>query len=317
MLFAVISDIHGNIHALEAILNDAARDPIDGYIFAGDYCSYFPYPNEVIDTIKTIRHATVIHGNEEGYLFEYGRQDEETWTDGQFQSHYWCYRAIDAENHKYLRKLPKMAVLQEGDTTITVTHSSAEIYGDVEYREFSSTKIAQKYRHDPSYSRQKLLSHIQEYIHQSGDFHSAVRSLPGGVYIFGHTHVQWHAQYEDKTFINPGSCGLPLDGTPGAPYTLLCIENDLLQIEERRVPYDIDRLISKYRRSSLYEAAPVWSRVIMQEMAAEFEVAQLFLQSVNDYANKIGDPIRPFTARTWTQAYDYWANNTPDLLRFS
>lgn len=317
MKLAILSDIHGNIYALEAILNDAARDHVDGYLLVGDYCSCFPYPNEVVDVIKALPRATVIHGNEEDVLYEYAKQGQDTWTDGQYQTHYWCYRTIRADNHSYLRKLPKTVTLRVEGTEITAAHSSADLYGDVEYREFSSTKVALKYQNEPDYARQKLLGHMREYLRQNAAFQSAVQALSGGIYVFGHTHVQWHAQSGDNIFINPGSCGLPLDGTHGAPYTLLRIEKSEIQIEERRVPYDLDHLINEYRRSDLFAAAPVWSRVILQEMKTGFEAAHFFLKYAEDYANKIDDPIRPFTVKTWAEAYDHWTKTAPDLLRFS
>ena len=67
--------------------------------------------------------------------------------------------------------------------------------------------------------------------------------LEQGVYIFGHSHIQWSYQSKDgKTvLINPGSCGLPLDGITGSvPYTILDISDvGNIVIEEKRIPFEV------------------------------------------------------------------------------
>ena len=68
MRYAVISDIHGNMDALEAVLADARKQGAEGYLFAGDYCLSLPYPEEVIDRIRKIENAVLIRGNEEQYI---------------------------------------------------------------------------------------------------------------------------------------------------------------------------------------------------------------------------------------------------------
>ena len=94
MKYAIISDMHGNLDALSAILKDCDNFNIDKHIFVGDYCGYLPYPNEVIETICSIKNAIVIRGNEEDYLIECAKQDQSTWTDGQFQAIYRLFKTL-------------------------------------------------------------------------------------------------------------------------------------------------------------------------------------------------------------------------------
>ena len=305
MKYAIISDVHGNIDALAAVLEDAKNFNIDKYIFAGDYCASFPEPNEVINTIRGIKNAIIVRGNEEENMRALAKQDQSTWIDGQFQALYWLYRTLTDENHAYTNSLPKNAVYYDGDTKLMVQHKSMDLYGDIEYKEFSSHKVVKKYNND-SYQRDKILQDFQEWVKTSNEFHAAIEPLTDGIYIFGHTHVQWHARYKNKIFINPGSCGLPLDGTWDAPYTLLNIEDDQINITERRVPYDAEKLAQKLKNSDLYKAAPVWSEIILEEMNVKFELALTFLQFVESYANEINDPIRPYSVKTWTDAFDLW-----------
>ena len=303
MKYAIISDIHGNIDALNAVLKDAEYFNVDKYIFVGDYCTCLPYPNEVINVIKSLKNALIVLGNEEGRLFDFEKQDQNTWTDGQFQVTYWCCRTIEKENYRYLESLPKELNFTDDKINISVTHSSSDFIGNAEHKEFSSSKVTTKYKKNTPISRVAMLNDVREYLNEDAEFNAMNQSLPDGVYIFGHTHVQWYAQLRNKFYINPGSCGVPLDGVRGAPYTLLFIENNKVHITERRVAYDIEGLINRFRNSSLYEAANIWSNLIISQLSTSFATVDFFLQFVNEYANNINDPIRPYSCKIWTEAY--------------
>ena len=68
MKLAIISDIHGNLPALDAVLEDAKYNTIDIFLFVGDYCLSHPYPNECIQRIRCLDKKYIIQGNEEKYL---------------------------------------------------------------------------------------------------------------------------------------------------------------------------------------------------------------------------------------------------------
>jgi predicted phosphodiesterase len=294
------------MNALSAVIKDAENFNVDKYIFVGDYCANFPFPNEVVDAISVMNNAVVVKGNEEDYLIEYSKQDQSTWIDGQFQALYWLYKNLTEKNHIYLRGLPNVATINNDDIKISIAHKSSDFYGNVEYSEFSPQRVTEKYE-KYSNPRIQLLRDIQAFMDSNADFHNATQSLTDDVYIFGHTHIQWHAGHENKVFINPGSCGFPLDGVTGAPYTVLEIENNEINIIERRVLYDIDKLKLDLKNSSLYKAAPVWIKVILGEIDTKFDYAMSFLQFAESYANKINDHIRPFSKKTWTEAFNLWS----------
>ena len=65
MTYALISDIHGNMPALQAVLDDARGRNVQHHIFLGDYCLGLAYPNEVLDCIRSINSKYVVGGNEE------------------------------------------------------------------------------------------------------------------------------------------------------------------------------------------------------------------------------------------------------------
>ena len=85
MKYAVISDIHGNKPALDAVLDDASQKGITDFIFAGDYCLSGPYPDECISTLREIENKKIIRGNEERYLENLIGKNQSKWTDGQMQ----------------------------------------------------------------------------------------------------------------------------------------------------------------------------------------------------------------------------------------
>jgi len=312
MRYAIISDIHGNFDALSAILQDAKNHNVDKYIFVGDYCASLPYPNEVADTMQGLANTITVKGNAEVHLAQSAKDDQSTWTDGQYQTHYWLYRNLTVKNHMYLREMPTITTLNDSGINIIVTHKSSDIYGNIEYKHFNSRKVAEKYQSNFT-SRDKILYDIQEYVRIDNDFHAAIQPLEDGIYIFGHSHIQWYAQHENKIFINPGSCGFPLDGVSGAPYTLLEIENSKVKITERRPQYDTERLVQNFINSDLYKAAPVWSKLILEQLTGRFEIVWSFLVFAEKYANEIGDHVRPFSVSTWTDAFRLWKEDRPRL----
>lgn len=309
MRFAIISDIHGNLPALDAVLEDAEKSGVDSYIFAGDYCISNPYPNECISRIRAIANKYVVRGNEEKYLEKLVGQDPTTWTDGQMQVTYWAYQNISADNLQYLLSQPAQIQLTYQNRVLYLTHASSDFIGDGEYRNWSTGQVARRYG-DSFISQDILREDICKDLSQDNQFQGMLRTLPEGIYIFGHTHVQWSYQTEDgrHIFINPGSCGLPLDCIrEGVPYTILELSGSgEAVVEERRVPFDIEAYVQSFQKSDQFKKANVWSRVNVKELLQRREKMTFFLQFVEEYARKIGDSQRPFSVPTWEQAFAAW-----------
>lgn len=244
MKFAIISDIHGNLPALDAVIEDAEKCGVDSYIFAGDYCISNPYPDECISRIRAIANKYVVRGNEEKYLEKLVGQDPTTWTDGQMQVTY-------------------------QDRVLYLTHASSDFIGNSEYRNWGTAQVARRYG-DSFISRDTLREDIYNDLSQDNQFQGMLRTLPEGIYIFGHTHVQWSYRTEDgrHIFINPGSCGLPLDCIrEGVPYTILELSaSGEADVEERRVLFDIEAYVQSFQKSDQFKKANVWSRVNVKEL---------------------------------------------------
>lgn len=312
MRFAIISDIHGNLPALSACLEDARQNGVDSYLFVGDYCISNPYPDECIDRIRNIQNKHVIRGNEENYLENLRGKDQTAWTDGQMQVSYWCYRNVSTDNLHWLLRQPARIELACQNRVLHLAHSSADFIGDCEHQRWSSVKTAIRYG-DAFIEQQKLREDIRSDLAADSRFQDLLQTLPEGIYIFGHTHVQWSYQTADQRhiFINPGSCGLPLDCIrDGVPYTILELAEDgAVNVEERRADFDTESYLEAFDKSSQFEHANVWSRLIAMQLRTRREHMNFFLQFVESYAQKIRDSRRPYTVSTWEQAFAEWEQN--------
>lgn len=316
MRFAIISDIHGNLPALNAVIKDAQTNHINKYIFVGDYCISNPFPNECIEKIKELNETYAVRGNEEYYLQNLIGKDQRTWTDGQMQISYWCYKNVTPMNRKYLLSLPAKIDIKMNDVSLHITHSSFDFIGDEEHREWRTSKVAQRYG-DQFISRDKLKQDIHCYYKNNLKFNNSIDNLSDGIYIFGHSHIQWNYRSDDgkKILINPGSCGLPLDCIEnGVPYTILdIIDAENIIIDEKRVPFNKNEYINVIFKSDQYANVKIWSEIIMKEIETNREQMRFFLSFVEEYAKNIGDDVRPYSVSTWEKGYDLWLKSNARL----
>ena len=309
MKFAIISDIHGNLPALDAVVVDAKNNNVDSFIFVGDYCLSNPYPNECIQRMRDLDKKYIIRGNEEKYLENLIDKDQTMWTDGQMQISYYCYRAISIDNLDFLLSMPSTLELTFNGVNLHVAHSSAEFIDDCEHKEWSTSKVAKRYA-NRIVTADSFRSDIHNYFEGNDRFQQIFLELEQGVYIFGHSHIQWSYKSKDgKTIlINPGSCGLPLDGVIGSiPYTILDITDvGNIIVEEKSIPFDMEAYIDVLIKSDQFVEANVWSNIIIQELKTAREHLFYFLRFVEKYAYQIGDKRRPFMLDTWEKAYELW-----------
>ena len=309
MKYAVISDVHGNYPALKAVLEDAGRQGITHCLFAGDYCISGPFPDECISAIRAVPDKTAIRGNEEKYLENLIGKDPAQWTDGQMQISYWTYRNLSRENLDYVLALPHTADFECGGMPVHMAHSSVDFIGTHAFYTWNSVTVVEKNRL-PGADPERILADMAAERDRDPAFQEAVSKLEKGIYIFGHSHIQWNWQSKDREvyLFNPGSCGLPLDGIRDSiPYTVLEISGDgRVSIEEKRIPFDKKAYIRTLMQTSQFREARVWSNVIMRELDRAQEHIYYFLAFTAKYAESIGDARRPYAPDTWEKAYELW-----------
>lgn len=124
MKIAVLSDIHGNIVALEEAIKDAKSQGVDEFIVLGDIITDLPFTNEPLDIVKELT-PYVIKGNREQYLLQYEQSKEDKkWNTLQHKSAICYYDYLSKENKEYIRKLPETLKLEFDGVTIRAIHGS-------------------------------------------------------------------------------------------------------------------------------------------------------------------------------------------------
>ena len=306
----IISDVHGNLPAFTAVLEDAKARGIGQFVIAGDYCLSGAWPDGCIEKLKNLPNAHIIRGNEERYLENLIGKDQSTWTDGQMQISYWNYRNIRKENLDYVLNLPHTIDYVCNGVSIHVAHASDAFLGECEFGKFGPALLAKQYA-EVEVTPEMLHDDIHKLLDNDPEVQNKLKNMPEGVYIFGHSHVQWSYQAKDKNvwLVNPGSCGLPLDCIRGSvPYDILSITDaGEVQLEEVRVTFSKEAYVEQLKQTTQFTQARVWTEVIFRELLTAQEHLTFFLQFAEQYAQKIGDTRRPYCVETWEAAYESWA----------
>lgn len=228
MKMAVISDIHGNIHALNAVLADIERQDVDLIVCLGDLVGYGAFPNEVIEVIRK-RNIPTVRGNYDDGV-GYGKsecgcvyKDPEQEERGQC-SFNWSKAHVTERNVQYLGSLMDSITLEIHGKKLWFVHGSP--------RKINEYLFADR--------PEKSLTHVL------GD--RKVDAL-----FCGHTHVSYDRVVDGVHFVNAGSAGKPKDGDPRAAYALVSVTSDDIQIEFPRVAYDVAAAAAAVRATYLPE----------------------------------------------------------------
>ncbi|MCC5844307.1 MAG: metallophosphoesterase family protein [Verrucomicrobia bacterium] len=180
MKILLISDIHSNIQALEAVL--AAEADADAVYCAGDLVDYGPFPREVIDLVRE-RNIPCVSGNHDEEVVELAK-NRETWADMRPQDRHWVHQnaeALDAGDIAFLDALPE----------------SVEFTADGHYYHM-------RHRGAKGYELIQLLSRF-EALWSAGQSPDRRPEQTARV-IVGHTHIQAvHYLAADRLWLNPGS----------------------------------------------------------------------------------------------------------------
>ncbi len=302
MKIAIISDIHGNLPALEAVIEDARQQGVDQYILLGDYVFDLHWPNEVIEKVKNLENSICVGGNKEIYIKELEDLDQSHWTIDQYSACYWNYRNIKFENRQYLYSLPeKLEAVFEG-TPFFIAHKPEIILGDTIASTLSGISYAKLLGSNPDFDHSDYLQHTNNLVLSDCDLNYSA-NLNDGIYLFGHYHTQWHAKVGNRLYLNPGSCGLPVDNDSRAAYTILEHDRSEWIVNERRVAYDTCHLVASLRASSLYKAADIWCEINIIQIISAREKLSLFFNYMDQ---KRAGGVTPYPNWLWRDAGYEW-----------
>jgi predicted phosphodiesterase len=238
MRLAILADVHGNLPALEAVLEDVAKQDVDRILVAGDLTGG-PQSQEAIEWMRALN-AWTIRGNREEYLAEY---DAGTVPDYWRESEQWAplrweHRHLDRAALDWIISLPgPRTFVAEGTAPIRVVHGSPN---SVREPLFSQDEAVLKWFQVSGYQEQELGPDRLE---------AVLASLVEPVLVCAHTHIAWAQERKGQLVFNPGSVGAPLNGDVRAQYALLEWRGDRWQVAHRAIPYDLERVRRVFQKS--------------------------------------------------------------------
>lgn len=213
-----ISDVHGNLEALDAVLDAIKGERTDRIVFLGDAVGYGANPNECIEKIESIS-IVAIAGNHDRVAA--GMESENSFNEFAQTAIRWTRRILTPSSLRFLQGLQLQAVYDD----FLLVHATPECPGAWDYIMYEDEACLN-------------FSCFPHRICFCGHSHYPVifvQRKPGDVVIERSVHIKVHPEY--RYIINCGSVGQPRDGNPFACYGVY--DNDIETYRIERIPYDI------------------------------------------------------------------------------
>ena len=225
MRYLVLSDIHSNLEALDAVLRASTAQRYDAVLVLGDLVGYGADPNAVVDRVRSLNPKAIVRGNHDKVAA--GLDDAEDFNPMAKAAAYWTRESLTPETLQYVRDLPTGPQIIDG--TVEICHGSP----------------------------------LDEDLYVVADIDAArsIAAAQTSLCLFGHTHVALSARMDDqrrleieapqghpefvttmhahsKYLINPGSVGQPRDGDARAAYAIADVDRQVVTLY--RVAYPIE-----------------------------------------------------------------------------
>jgi putative phosphoesterase len=227
MKVCVISDIHANLHALEAVLAHAKTQNATNIILnLGDFVGYGAFPEAVVQRLFDLNVISVIGDYDLKVLDQ--KMIESDWstvkTPDKRMAFRYAYEHLSPGSVGYLKALAETQRLNLEDISFLMSHGSSE-------------SIKDHIGADTPLERLNALG----------------KMAATDVVLCGNTHRAFYKKVGRYTFINPGSVGRPDDGDPRASYAILNIDAHHLDVEFLRIDYDLEAAVKGIRDNELPE----------------------------------------------------------------
>ncbi len=221
MRIAIISDIHGNQVALEAVLQDFERQPaVDHLVIAGDLCLNGPCPREVLETVRGLN-CPVLQGNVDFEVVDVARGKGEK----KRNTAAWTREQIGQEGIDYLASLlHSHRVANSHGEDLLIVHANPQNLEDAIFPNASDSDL------------ERLLGGLDDGI---------------GAIAFGHLHIAYTRRWRRLFLVDVGSCGLPRDEDLRASYAILSWQANSWMAEIRRVAYDVQAVVKQIKTSGM------------------------------------------------------------------
>lgn len=237
MRIALIADIHGNLAALDAVLNALEQEHPDQIVCLGDVSATGPQPREVLTRLRQLG-CPVVMGNADAELLDPADTSPELdeFTANILDITRWCADQLDAEDRAFIASFrPTVEVALGTSTRLLCCHGSPASFDDI-----------------------IIAATLDEEIDRMIEGHEAK------VYAGGHTHIRMLRAWRGREIVNPGSLGLAYhflpDGSARIPswaeFALLsCSKEGAVTVDFRRVPYDKEATVRAMHERGMPHAA--------------------------------------------------------------
>lgn len=225
MKIGILSDVHNNVVALDAVLEKLYEERCKKIVCAGDIIGIGPYPEETVQKIMAIPNLVAVRGNHEKYLLE-GMPTEYPNDEGmgyeEMEHHKWEHSRLSKSSITFLHGLPYRVNFSIYNKNITVVHYC--INSNNEFVNYT-----------PNPTERNLVNMFPELEHD--------------IVIYGHDHNRTICCSQDRWFINSGSLGCPANERNVARAAILEItENGCISIQNIEVTYDVVKVLREIER---------------------------------------------------------------------
>lgn len=281
MRIGIISDIHSNYRAFGACTEYMEREEVDIYLLLGDFVSDTPCPEKVMDMVYALmkKHRVMaIRGNRERYMLD-NRDHNSNWKDGSSTGNLlYTYEHLRSRDLEFFSKLPVSDTLRvDGYPSITFCHGSPASDRELIYMDTDS-------------ARRWLTEIDTDYL------------------IAGHTHQKCIYRYNGRTYINTGSCGIPIHNAGMAECVILTGTDREWDIRMVSVPYDVYAVVDEIFDSGLYARGHWFINTNIQTLTCGIDRATQLVEKAHELMND--DKRKAVT--TGTAGQQSGSNNGPE-----
>ena len=259
---AVLSDIHGNLPALQAVMTHMAQFSLDHVVVAGDVVNWGPFSAQVTEIVMN-NHWSVIRGNNEYYLLDYDTvRQPESWREYGLMP--WLKEQLRGKWQHVIAGWPDVIQLRYSDAPpIVMFHGT------------------------PDGPWAPIFP--QQYVSDE-DVAQILAPIDASTVICGHSHLALDRQVERWHIINPGTVGVPLDGDLRAQYAILDGDEQGWKATFHRVDYDQTPLYEEFEQQQFVERYGAEAFLVIEE----FKTAYIQLHTCQHW-RRDAYPDAPFT----------------------